>query len=447
MHIQQIYDEGLAHASYTILIGAEVVVIDPARNPSAYLQYVEKHNAEIVAVIETHPHADFVSSHLELHRRTGATIYTSTKTAADYPHIGFDEGTELRVGVYTFRPLNTPGHSPDSISIVLENEAGEQQAVFTGDTLFVGDVGRPDLRESAGNFKSKRRDLARDMYYSLHDKLANINPAATVYPAHGAGSLCGKGLSDERTSTIRKELDTNPAFQPETEEAFIEWLLQDQPFVPAYFPYNVDINQRGAPAYGESIGAVRRVDAGFVPEKDTMVVDVRDESVFKKGFHAGALNIQLAGKFETWLGSLVPPRTPFYLVAGNKKQLDEAVATSAKIGYEAFVKGAFTVFAGQPQEIIAPLNLDRFKAHTGDYTIVDVRNAGEVEQEGKKFPNAINIPLPELRDRATEIPEDKPIVVHCAGGYRSAAAASIVRMTQPKSVGVFDLSEAVKDFS
>lgn len=447
MNIKQIYDEGLAHASYAIVIGKKVVVVDPARNPTAYLQYAEENDAEIVAIIETHPHADFVSSHLELHQRTGATIYTSAKTGADYPHTGFDEGDELEVDDHTFRSLNTPGHSPDSISIVLENGAGDQVAVFTGDTLFVGDVGRPDLREAAGNFTSKRKDLARDMYHSLHNELSKINRAATVYPAHGAGSLCGKGLSDERTSTIGKELDTNPAFEPQTEEAFVEWLLKDQPFVPAYFPYDVDLNQRGAPAYQTSIDSVRRMDAdSLMHEAGIVVVDVRNEAIFKKGFYPGALNIQLNGKFETWLGSLVPPETPFYLVASDKIQLDEAIATSAKIGYEAFVKGACVITEGKPEKTIAPLDVDRFKAHTDDYTIVDVRNKSEVEHEGKTFSNAVNIPLPELQGRTNEIPKDKPVIVHCAGGYRSAAGASIVRDALPENIAVFDLSEAVKDF-
>lgn len=445
MHIEQIYDEGLAHASYAILIDEQVVVVDPARNPMAYLQFAEKNKAEIIAVIETHPHADFVSSHLELHRRTGATIFTSAKTGADYPHEGFDDGDELRVGAYTFRPLNTPGHSPDSISIVLSDTTGEELAVFTGDTLFVGDVGRPDLREAAGNFKSKREDLARAMYTSLHDKLAKINPAAEVYPAHGAGSLCGKGLSDERSSTIRKELDTNPAFAPDNEEAFVDWLLQDQPFVPAYFPFDVEVNQRGASAYEESVAAVRRLDPGFVPEEGAVIVDVRDEAVFKQGFHPGALNIQLDGKFETWLGSLVLPRTSYYLVAGDKQQLDEAIETSAKIGYETFVKAAFIMGEGKSAEMIPPLNIDSFREHPGNYTIIDVRNASEVQKEGKKFPEAMNIPLPELQERTDEIPSDQPIVVHCAGGYRSAAAASIVKSAKEK-VEVYDLSEAVKDF-
>ena len=284
------------------------------------------------------------------------------------------------------------------------------------------------------------------MYRSLHNKLAKINPAAKVFPAHGAGSLCGKGLSDERSSTIRKELDTNPAFEPVTEDAFVDWLLRDQPFVPAYFPYNVDLNQRGAPAYQESIDAVRRMEADHKPTGESVIVDVRDEATFKKGFYPGALNIQLAGKFETWLGSLVEPRTPFYLVAANQQQMDEAVATAAKIGYEAFVEGAFIVSEGKPAAVISPLDVEHFSDNREDYTIVDVRNASEVKEKGKTFPGATNIPLPELQERVDEIPTGRPIVVHCAGGYRSAAAASIVAAATDNEVEVFDLSDAVKDF-
>lgn len=446
MHIEQIYDEGLAHASYAIPIDDEIVLIDPARNPLPYLQFAEQQNAEIVAVIETHPHADFVSSHLELHQRTGATLFTSSKSAANYPHTSFDEGDELRLGDFAFRPLNTPGHSPDSISVVLTNAANEQLAVFTGDTLFVGDVGRPDLRESAGNCTSERKEMARAMYASLHDKLAKINPAASVYPAHGAGSLCGKGLSDERSSTIRQELKTNPAFVPETEEDFVDWLLRDQPFVPAYFPYGVEVNLRGAPAYAESLAAVRRLEVDTTPPDAAVVVDVRDEAHFKNGFHPGALNIQLDGKFETWLGSLVPPRTDFYLAAETTQQLDEAMATSAKIGYETFIAGAFCVTSGTAVAKINPLDLDHFRDNPTDYTIIDVRNKSEVDNTGKKFSGATNIPLPDLRERVDQIPTERPIVVHCAGGYRSAAAASIVHGAVNERTEVYDLSEAVKEF-
>ena len=444
MYIHQFYDEGLAHASYAIHIDDSVVIIDPARDPQPYLDFADERKANITAIIETHPHADFASSHSELHLRTAAPVYASKLTKASYPHQPFDEGQALDLGGFVLRPLNTPGHSPDSISVVLEERGGKQHAVFTGDTLFVGDVGRPDLREGDGSDESKREKLARDMFHSLHDKLAQLQEEVTVYPAHGPGSLCGKGAGDERTSTIEREINANPAFEPDNADDFVEWLLADQPFVPQYFPYDVQLNRRGVPDLKQALDEVPRLAKNFRPEEDAVVVDTRDEAAFKQGFTPGALNIQNGAKFETWLGSLVAPGTPYYLVAATEAELDTVLRKAAKIGYEPFVQGAF-VQDGGPRSL-EPIDLNVFRHGPQAYTIVDVRNANEVEESGKKFPHALSIPLPELPDRTDEIPTDRPVVVHCAGGYRSAAAASIVDAALHGEAKVLDLSDAVKEF-
>ncbi|MFD2513273.1 MBL fold metallo-hydrolase [Pontibacter locisalis] len=444
MKIKQFEDKGLAHYSYAILSEqtGEVVLVDPSRNPQPYYDYAENNNARIVGVIETHPHADFVSSHLEIHEKTGATIYAHSMVGADYPHKAFDEGAELQIGEVKLKSIHTPGHSPDGISIVLEHE-GKDKAVFTGDTLFIGDVGRPDLRESAGNITAKREELARQMYHSTREKLMKLDDDVTVYPAHGAGTLCGKGLSEANSSTIGAEKMSNYALQQMSEDEFVKILTEDQPFIPKYFGYDVGLNKKGAPAYQPSIDGVARLKKNYKPEDGAVVVDARSEKTFKKGHYKGAINIQNGNKFETWLGSIVGPSESYYLIAESEDELKDLIDKSSKIGYELLMKGAFVMDA-IADEKTPQIDIEEFKQHQDDYTIVDIRNTSEVKG-GKFFEKAINIPLPELRERAKEIPSGKPVVVHCAGGYRSAAGSSIVEAALPDT-RVLDLSEAVNDF-
>ncbi|GAB3874900.1 MBL fold metallo-hydrolase [Hymenobacter segetis] len=444
MKIEQFEDKGLAHFSYAILSESarEIVLIDPSRNPQQYYDYAQAHDARIVSVIETHPHADFVSSHLEIAQHTGATIRVSQLLGADYAHEGFDDGDSFTIGQLTFRALNTPGHSPDSISIVL-SRAGQDVAVFTGDTLFIGDVGRPDLRENAGNLTAKREELARQMYHSLREKLMPLADAVLVYPAHGAGSLCGKALSGANSSTIGAEKAGNYALRPMSEADFIKELLADQPFIPKYFGYDVALNKAGAAAYAPSVERVPRLATGTKLEASALVVDARPEAEFKKGHFTGAINIQQGGKFETWLGSVVGPAEPFYLVAADAATLENLIQKTAKIGYEPLIKGALV---GTPATDATLLTLDvaQFRQHPEQYTIVDIRSATEHRDE-PIFEGSLSIPLPELRERAHEIPTDKPVLVHCAGGYRSAAGSSVVAAALP-GARVFDLGEAVKSF-
>ena len=444
MKIEQFEDKGLAHFSYAILseCAREIVLIDPARNPQPYYDYAKANDAKIVSVIETHPHADFVSSHLEIAQTTGAVIRVSKLLGADYTHEAFDEGDAFTMGKLTFRPLNTPGHSPDSISIVLERE-GKDVAVFTGDTLFIGDVGRPDLREKAGNLTAKREELAKQMYYSLREKLLPLAADVLVYPAHGAGSLCGKALSGANSSTIGAEKIGNPMLQPMSEADFVKELLADQPFIPKYFGYDVALNKAGAPDYAPSVEQVKRLATGATLEAGAVVVDTRPEAEFKKGHVEGAINIQQGGKFETWLGSIVGPEESFYLIAADEATREDLIQKTAKIGYEPLIKGALV---GTPatEATMPVLDVAAFREHPEQYTIVDIRNPVEHRDE-PIFDGSLNIPLPELRERASEIPTDKPVVVHCAGGYRSAAGSSIVADALP-GTEVLDLSEAVKSF-
>ncbi len=451
MKIKQWEDKNLSHYSYAILSECErkIILVDPARNPGPYLAYAAKNDAIITGIIETHPHADFVSSHLEIADTTGADIYVSKLVNAGYKHISFDEGDEIVIGTIRLTPLNTPGHSPDSISILLEHE-GKQKAVFTGDTLFIGDCGRPDLRENAGNIKATRAQLAGEMYHSLRNKLATLNGDVLVYPAHGAGTLCGKALSDAASSTIAAEKMTNWCLQEATEAEFVKELLQDQPFIPAYFPFDVELNRQGAPAFNKSIAKIdikepiSSTDDKAALQPELWIVDTRNQASFKNGHLPHSVNLMLNGKMETWLGSIIQPDEPFYIAAATTNELQQALERSAAIGYEAQVAAAFII--NSASETTPALNMEAFKKSPADFTIIDVRNDSEVE-ENKIFKSSIAIPLASLRQRINEIPTGKPIVVHCAGGYRSAAGSSLIQAALNHSVTVYDLGEAIKDFN
>jgi hydroxyacylglutathione hydrolase len=443
MFIHQFYDTDLAHASYAILRAGQVIVIDPARNPQPYYEFALQHEADITGVIETHPHADFVSSHLEIHETTGATIYVSHLLGATYPHQTFDEGDEISLADIKLKAINTPGHSPDSICVLVEDENGQTTTLFSGDTLFVGDVGRPDLREEAGNITAKKEDLARQMYRSTRQKLMTLPEDVVVYPAHGPGSLCGKNMSPDLQSTIGRELRENYALQLIDELQFVNELTSDQPFAPQYFGYDVELNKQGAPAYAKSIADVTHLNADSLLDAATLIVDTRPKDIFNKGHVKNAINLQLQGKFETWLGAVVEPREPFYLIAADNEKLELALSRAAKIGYEQQIKGAL-LSPISAIEVSIELDLEDFKANLNSYTIVDARNWNEINA-GLLFANSLTIPLPELRKRLNEIPTDKPIVVHCAAGYRSAAARSIM-VQYITNVPVYDLSDVVVEF-
>ena len=445
MDIKQFKDEPLAHYSYAIVSEGKMALVDPSRNPMQYYSYAESKNAKIVAIFETHPHADFISGHMQIHQETGATIYTSEMVGADYPHQGFDDGDSFEMGKITFSAINTPGHSPDSITVVAKDD--KDTALFTGDTLFIGNVGRPDLREKAGNMTAKRKELASDMYHTIKNKFTDLPDDALVYPAHGAGSLCGKNMSDDSSSTLGNERQGNWAFKEQTEEEFIEEILKDQPFIPSYFGFDVDVNKTGP----ENVQRTKWANEVrlYVTEKedeDMLVVDTRDEEVFKNGHLSNSINIMCRSekdKFETWLGAIVKPEEAFYLVIESVDQLEEVLERAAKIGYEKQIQGVYTLGEDLPVES-REFDLEDFKNNQNNYTIVDIRNTSEVN-EGKFFEDAIAVPLNELRDEVTEIPSHKPVVVHCAGGYRSAAGSSILENIF-EATRVYDLSDDIKEF-
>ena len=442
VQIQQFYDKGLAHASYAVRCGRQVALIDPGRDPQPYYDFADEHEARIVAVIETHSHADFVSSHLEIAEETEATIYCSKLLGATYPHHDFDDGDRIKLGAYELHAINTPGHSPDSISVLLMDELAQSRAVFTGDTLFVGDVGRPDLRENEAGGGHQREALAAQLYHSTRNKLMTLPGSTRVYPAHGPGSLCGKTTSPDLDSTIARELKTNYALQPMSQDEFIRVLLADQPFVPKYFGHDVQLNKQGAPSLENSVRAVPHPASTAPLAPGVLIIDTRPAARFRAGHLPGALNLQDGGKFETWLGSVIGPQEKFYLLADSKIGLDAVVRKTAKIGYEGNIAGALLAPAELPQTSPA-VDVAAVRAHPEQFTILDIRN--RTEAKTPVFDNALNIPLPELRERIHEIPTGKPVLVHCAGGYRSAVGASIVQAALP-GIPVLDLGEAVTDF-
>lgn len=447
MTIRQFNDAPLAHYSYAVISHGKMVLVDPSRNPQAYYELAEKEKATIVAVFETHPHADFVSSHLQIHKETGATIFVSELVGASYPHETFDEGDSFEFGDVVIKGIHTPGHSPDGITFHAIDNNTKEEALFTGDTLFIGDVGRPDLREKAGNMTAKRRELAEAMFDTLQTKFNELSDDVLVYPAHGAGSLCGKNMSDAPSSTLGNERQGNWAFQIKEKEEFVEEILKDQPFIPSYFGFNVDINKEGAENYASSIATIRvQIGVNKLPS-DSLIIDTRPQDDFKNGHLEGSINIMARNendKIETWLGAIVQPEEKFYLVVESISVKDEILSRIAKIGYENQLEAIVTLGTQADLVNTEKLDVEAFKSNLSDYTIVDIRNESEHTND-PKFDSALNHPLNDLRESLSTISKEKPLVVHCAGGYRSAAGASILASyinEQP----VYDLSEAIKEF-
>lgn len=447
MTVIQFEDKPLAHYSYAIISNHEMAIIDPSRDPKPYYEVAEKYDAKINAVFETHPHADFVSSHLQIHQETGAKIYVSTLVGANYKHETFDDGKTVTLGDVIFSAINSPGHSPDSITIIAVDKENNH-AMFSGDTLFIGDVGRPDLREKAGNMKAKREELAKSMYHTMKHKFNHLPDATLVYPAHGAGSLCGKNMSSDSQSTLGKERKENWAFKKMTEDQFVQHILKDQPFIPSYFGFNVDINKEGADRFETAFNNVPfHFGITNFKQEDRLIIDVRNASDFKTNHLKGSINIIAEtedDKIETWLGSIVEPTEAFHLVINGIDDRETILSRIAKIGYEKQITSVITLGSGK-FETFNELDLDTFKKHPNQYTIIDIRNKSEIE-EGKIFESAIAIPLNDLRNSKDNIPTDKPIVVHCAGGYRSAAGSSIISKLLPNTV-VYDLSDDITFFN
>ncbi|HET9744966.1 MAG TPA: MBL fold metallo-hydrolase, partial [Chitinophagaceae bacterium] len=429
--------------SYAVMAGKKTIIVDPQRNPQIYYDFAQKHNASIIGVIETHSHADFVSSHLEIHQKLNVPVYVSSLTKATYPFRRFDEGNIIqlsdRVGL---RAMYTPGHAPDHIAAVLF-EGSIDKAVFSGDSLFLGDVGRPDLLDFSSESQQQRIYLAAMMYDTIHQKFAKLNDDVILYPSHGAGSLCAKSIRKGASSTIGYEKQTNYVFENRTKDEFVRLLLSDQPFIPKYFAHDVQLNRKGAPILNESLAKLNYLPKNYQPAHSALIIDTRPGAVFKNSYLPGAINIQGAGQLETWLGTLVAPESKFYLVAADEQSLQTAIRKAAAIGYETNIEGVFVYDSGNGSKIDAFDN-SSFNPGENKYTYVDVRTEKEVRNQ-PVFKTSIHIPLHEFPDRLSEIPKGRPLLVHCSSGYRSAIAVSILKKEMPSMV-VFDLGSAVGQY-
>jgi glyoxylase-like metal-dependent hydrolase (beta-lactamase superfamily II)/rhodanese-related sulfurtransferase len=413
MYFQQFYLSCLAHASYLIADGGEAAVVDPQRDVDQYIETARELGLTIKYIIETHLHADFVSGHRELAARSGAEIVFGAQAKAEFPHHAVHDGDVLRLGGIELRALETPGHTPESISWLIV-EDGRPSKLLTGDTLFIGDVGRPDLAGSRG-FTSE--EMASMMYDSLRTKILTLPDDVEVWPAHGAGSACGRNISKETSSTIGVQRRTNWALQPMSREEFIDMLTSGLAAPPPYFPLDAALNRQGPRALGE-LPAVR-LDREAV--KDCVILDVRDADSFAQRHIAGAMNIGLDGSFATWCGTLLPFDEPIVIFANDDTSAAEAVMRLARVGIE---NVAGFVTSMEEFETSSVPQVEAQELHEAPCAVLDVRRPAEFE-EGH-VTGAQNVPLTELAERLDEIDRRQPLAVICAGGYRSSIASSIL---------------------
>jgi hydroxyacylglutathione hydrolase len=436
--LEQYYLGCLAHASYLIADEASglAAVVDPQRDVEQYLDDAARLGCRIDHVFLTHFHADFVAGHLELRERTGAAIHLGARAEAEYPFMPMADGDSVQLGDVRLTVLETPGHSPESISILVydpEHGMDEPYAVLTGDTLFIGDVGRPDLRGALG---WSAEELGAMLYDSLHGKLAPLPDDTLVYPAHGAGSLCGKNLSSETVSTIGIQRAYNYALAPMTRERFIETVTSDLPDAPAYFTYDAVLNAREHPTLDQALEreltplALERVLE--LASTGAQLLDTREPAKFEGAHLKGSVNVGLSGSYATWCGTLLDPQRGIVLVAEPGREVEAAtrlgrIAFDTVVGY---LDGGMQSLDAEPDlleriERITAASLVERLAAADPPMLVDVRAPSEWE-EGH-IDVAVNLPLSRLPERMSTLPRDRPIVVHCASGYRSAIAASLLR--------------------
>ena len=433
MYFKQFYLNCLAHASYLLGSAGEAVVIDPQRDVDQYIEAAAAQQFRIKYIIETHLHADFVSGHRELAGRTGAEIVFGDKAGATFPHRAVRDGEELVVGDVKLRILATPGHTPESICVLVTD--GEMvPKLLTGDTLFIGDVGRPDL---AGGRGYTPQMMAAMMYDSLHEKILRLDDAVEVYPAHGAGSMCGKNLSSETSSTIGQQRKFNYALQPLTKDQFVSMMTTDLPEPPAYFSKDAEINRSGA----EALDHLPTPHAMSPPEVQSMnlhggvVLDVRSAAEFGAAHVPGSLNIGLGGQFASWAGSLIPITAPIVILANSEDDVAQAQIRLARVGLEnvkGYLAGGIPAWQAADLDIaeVAQISVTELK-HLLDtksnLQLIDVRRPAEYESG--HAPRAIPAPLARFRETlpGLNLNPDGPSALICAGGYRSSAATSIAQ--------------------
>ncbi len=452
MYFEQFYLGCLAHASYLLASEGEAVVVDPQRDVELYLNTAEQQRVTIRHIFESHLHADFVSGHKELAARTGAKIYMGAQAGATFPHVPVHDGFELTFGKATIRVLETPGHTPESICLVVtdEEKSAAPWAVLTGDTLFIGDVGRPDLSP-----RHTPAELAGLLYDSLHNKLLTLADSVLVYPAHGAGSLCGKNMRAERSSTIGTERLTNYALQIKSREEFVRQLTSNLPVRPEYFLKDAEINRTGATALADlaPLRSVAQAELKSMLNAGEIALDVRPGEEFAVEHVPGSVNIALSGQFASWAGTVLGLSAHPVLIAASDAQLEEARLRLTRVGIEVlggYLAGGVAGWkqAGLPVGSISQITADELQARlqSDRVQVLDVRR--EPEWDAGHIENAAWWPLDNFRVSPPEIDHDAPIAVHCKGGYRSMIASSLLQRAGFKHVinliGGFDAWQQAK---
>ncbi len=436
MYIQQLYTNCISEAAYYIESNGECAIIDPLRDVEVYIQMAKERNASIKYIFETHFHADFVSGHLDLSKQTGAPIVYGPDTVTNLPvHIAKD-GEQFKIGNLTLEVLHTPGHTLESSCYLLKNEEGKDYCIFTGDTLFVGDVGRPDLAQGGDITMS---ELAGMMYDSLQKKIMPLADDVIVYPAHGPGSSCGKSLGKETFSTIGEQKQTNYALQPQTKEEFIKAVTDGLAAPPKYFPVNVKINKEGYDALDALLQkGMKPLSINEFKEQSnqdkTIILDTRNAAVFTEGFIPGSISIGLEGRFAEWAGALLSFDDNMLLVTEEGKE-EETIVRLARVGFDkviGYLNGSYNAWkaAGEKTDMIIDVEADELAMdipHDDRLLIVDVRK--ETEYADGHVKDAVNIPLNDLIDPAmiANIEDSDNLYIHCAGGYRSVIAASLFK--------------------
>lgn len=436
MKIEQIYTGCLAQGAYYIESEGEAVVIDPLREVEPYLQKAERNGAKIKYVFETHFHADFVSGHVDLSKLADAPIVYGPNANPSFKAIIAKDGEEFKVGNVTFKVLHTPGHTMESTCYLLQDEAGKEVALFSGDTLFIGDVGRPDLAQKAAHMTQE--DLAGTLYDSLRNKIMPLSDDIIVYPAHGAGSACGKNMSKETSDTLGHQKQINYALRANmTREEFVREVTDGLTIPPAYFPLIVMLNKQGYESISEVVQRGKQAlspDAFETAANETgaLILDTRDPQAFAKGFIPNAINIGIDGSFAPWVGALIPDIKQQILLVTDEGQEEEVITRLARVGYDytiGYVKGGFDAWfkAGKEVDQITAIDAATFAELAGldNLKVIDVRKPGEYSSEHVE--GAINLPLDNVNDVISQINPGQRYFVHCAGGYRSMIFNSILR--------------------
>ena len=436
MKVEQIYTGCLAHAAYYIESNQEAAIFDPLREVQPYLDRAVKDKAKIKYVFETHFHADFVSGHLDLQKKAGANIVFGPLAKPDYKAIVAEDEQIFKVGDYQVKVIHTPGHTMESTTYLLIDENGEEHGLITGDTLFIGDVGRPDLAQHVVKDLTERK-LAAHLYDSLRNKLMPLSDNLIIYPNHGAGSACGKKMSTETTDTLGHQKKVNYALQKMTKEEFIDALLEGLTKPPGYFPQNVLLNIQG---YESFDNVMERANNALKPDEfeelatssGALILDTRKAEDFAQAFIPNSINIGLEGNFAPWVGEMIPGvKQPILLVTENGKE-EEAITRLSRVGYDnvlGYLKGGIdswlkSDFEHEHIERISAKEFEKMYFQESP-KVIDVRKKSEYNSEHIR--DAQNIPLNEINKHLAEIPDDEFFVLHCAGGYRSMIAASILK--------------------